>query len=161
MRFADGWGIVTPTSDHDFAGMCKALGVSGHDDPRVATIAERIKHRDVLEPIMDMCYAMAANMTMDEATRRFEVERVPFSMIVAPSELPSDPHAVAMGLFEEFDHHVVGRTRLPRHPVLFAGTPAGLGGSSPALGEHTDDVLGELGLDAGRIADLRASGVVA
>ena len=41
MRFADGWGIVTPTSDHDFAGMCQALDVDGYDDPRVATIGER------------------------------------------------------------------------------------------------------------------------
>ena len=38
MRFVDGWGIVTPTSDADFAGMCRSLGVDGWDDPRVATI---------------------------------------------------------------------------------------------------------------------------
>ena len=36
-RFADAWGIVTPTSDHDFVGMCRALGVEGYDDPRIAT----------------------------------------------------------------------------------------------------------------------------
>ena len=42
LRFTDGWGIVTPTSDHDFAGMCRALGVDGYDDPRVATIGERM-----------------------------------------------------------------------------------------------------------------------
>ena len=37
LQFTDGWGICTPTSDSDFAGMCVALGVDGHDDPRVAT----------------------------------------------------------------------------------------------------------------------------
>lgn len=161
MRFADGWGIVTPTSDHDFAGMCRALGVPGYDDPRVATIAERIAHRDVLEPIMDMCYASAAGLTMADATRRFDAERVPFSMILAPDELPHDPHAVAMGLFEERDHHVVGRTRLPRHPAQFGATPARLGGPSPALGQHTDELLAELGLDPERVAALRAANVVA
>ena len=60
MRFLDGWGIAVPTTDADFAGMCKALGVEGFDDPRVATVSERRKNRDVLEPILDMCYAMAA-----------------------------------------------------------------------------------------------------
>ncbi|MCU1380243.1 MAG: formyl-CoA transferase [Acidimicrobiales bacterium] len=160
MRFTDGWGIVTPTSDHDFSGMCKALGAEGYDDPRIATIAERIKHRDVLSPVMDMCYAMAANMSMAEATKRFEAERVPFAMILTPEELTQDPHAVAIGLFEEADHHVVGRTRMPRHPARFGGTPAKLGGASPALGEHTDEVLAELGL-ADKVADLRAAGVVA
>ena len=159
MRFADGWGIVTPTSDHDFAGMCRALGVEGFDDPRVATIAERVKHRDVLEPIIDMCYARAANLTMAEATARLEAERVPFAMILDADELTRDEHAVAMGLFEDRAHPVVGRTRLPRHPIRFGGTPSALGGPSPALGEHTDEILREVGL-GDRIAALRASKVV-
>jgi crotonobetainyl-CoA:carnitine CoA-transferase CaiB-like acyl-CoA transferase len=159
-RFTDGWGIVTPTSDGDFAGMCRALDVQGWDDPRVATIAERIKHRDVLEPIMDMCYAKAANLSMAEATQRFEAEHVPFAMILTPDELTRDPHAIAMGLFEEQDHPIVGKARLPRHPTLFGGTPAALRGGSPALGEHTDDILHELGM-ADRIDTLRSDGVVA
>ncbi len=160
IRFTDGWGIVTPTSDHDFAGMCRALGATGFDDPRVATIAERIRHRDVLEPILDMCYARAANLSMAEASARLEAERVPFAMILSAEELPEDPHAQAMGLFVEADHDIVGRTRLPRHPTNFSATPATLRGSSPALGQHTDELLAELGL-AGSIADLRERGVVA
>jgi crotonobetainyl-CoA:carnitine CoA-transferase CaiB-like acyl-CoA transferase len=159
-RFEDGWGICTPTSDHDFAGLCRALEVEGYDDPRVATVAERIKHRDVLEPIMDMCYAKAANLTMAEVTKRFEAERVPFAMILTPEQLTEDEHAKAIGLFVEADHHVVGRTRIPRHPILFGGTPAALTGDSPALGQHTDEVLAELGL-GDRIASLREAGVVA
>jgi len=159
-RFADGWGIVTPTSDADFAGMCRALDVAGWDDPRVATIAERIRNRDVLEPIMDLCYAHAANLTMQEATRRLEAERVPFAMILTPDQLTRDPHAVAIGLFELQDHPVVGRARLPRHPIRFGATPARLCSGSPALGQHTDEILREIGLGA-RVAELRAAGIVA
>ena len=160
MRFADGWGIVTPTSDHDFAGMCKALDVDGYDDPRIATSAERNTNRDLLEPIMDMCYAHAANLTMAEATRRFDQERVPFAMILSPDELTRDPHAQAMGLFVEAQHDVVGPTRLPRHPAQFAATPATLTGDSPTLGQHSDEILTELGMSES-ISDFRQRGIVA
>jgi hypothetical protein len=160
MRFADGWGIVVPTTDADFAGMCKALDVPGWDDPRVRTVAERRKNRDVLEPIMDMCYAMASNFTQVEVIERFERERVAFAMVLSAAEMVDDPHAVAIDMFEEFDHPVVGRARLPRHPTNFHGTPANLAGGAPALGQHTDEVLTELGL-GDRIDALRAGGVVA
>ena len=160
MRFLDGWGIVVPTTDADFAGMCKALDVPGWDDPRVKTVGERRKNRDVLEPIMDMCYAMAANLTQADAIERFERERVAFAMVLSAAEMVDDPHAIAIGMFEEFDHPVVGRARLPRHPTQFHATPASLGFGAPALGQHTDDVLEELGLGA-QIERLRAAGVVA
>lgn len=160
MRFLDGWGIVVPTTDADFAGMCKALDVPGWDDPRVKTVGERRKNRDVLEPIMDMCYAMAANLTQADAIERFERERVAFAMVLSAAEMVDDPHAIAIGMFEEFDHPVVGRARLPRHPTQFHATPASLGFGAPALGQHTDEVLDELGLGA-QIERLRTAGVVA
>ena len=160
MRFLDGWGIVVPTTDADFAGMCKSLDVEGWDDPRIKTVGERRKNRDVLEPIMDMCYAMAANLTQAEATERFIRERVAFAMVLTAAEMVDDPHAVAIGMFEEFDHPVVGRARLPRHPTQFHETPASLAGGAPALGQHTDEILTELGLSE-RIASLRDAAIVA
>jgi crotonobetainyl-CoA:carnitine CoA-transferase CaiB-like acyl-CoA transferase len=160
VRFSDGWGIVTPTSVADFTGMCKALGVEGWDDPRLATIEDRNKNRDVSAALVDLCYARAADMTMAEATSRFEAQRVPFAMVLSADDLTRDPHAIAVGLFEERDHHVVGRIRFPRHPTQFRGTPVRATDASPALGEHTDEILTELGMHD-RIADLRGSGVVA
>ena len=72
---------------------------------------------------------------------------------------PTHAHAVAVGLFELQEHHVVGPVRMPRHPARFGATPATLTDGSPALGQHTDEILAELGL-ADRVADLRAAGVV-
>ena len=70
MRFSDGWGIVTPTSDADFAGMCKALGVDGYDDPRVATIgAARAAPRRRSSRSWTCATPHAANLTQAEADR--------------------------------------------------------------------------------------------
>jgi crotonobetainyl-CoA:carnitine CoA-transferase CaiB-like acyl-CoA transferase len=160
IRYRDGWGIVTPTSDADFAGMCKAFGVGGYDDPRVATISERRKHRELIGEFMDRCRAAALDMAIDEAMKRLEVERVPCGVVLSAAELASDPHAQAIGLLEESVHPVAGRLRQPRHPVKFGPTRPALGGPAPALGERTSDLLAEIGL-AAQVEALRTAGVVA
>ena len=158
-RFTDGWGIVTPTSDADFSGMCRALGVDGYDDPLVATIVERTRHPNETRAVMNRCYDAAAALTTAEAIRRLEGQRVPCGVVLSPAELVDDPHARAIGLFEDSDDPVVGRVRRPRHPTRFARTVADLAGPAPALGQHTDDVLRELGM-GDRLEGLRADGIV-
>jgi crotonobetainyl-CoA:carnitine CoA-transferase CaiB-like acyl-CoA transferase len=159
-RFTDGWGIVTPTSDADFSGMCRAFGVDGYDDPLVATIVERSRHPEETRAVMNRCYDAAEILTTAEAIRRLEEQRVPCGVVLSPAELVDDPHARAIGLFEDSDDPVVGRVRRPRHPARFASSVADLAGAAPALGQHTDDVLRELGMGE-RLERLRADGIVA
>jgi crotonobetainyl-CoA:carnitine CoA-transferase CaiB-like acyl-CoA transferase len=159
-RFIDGWGVVTPISDSDFTGMCRALGASGADDPRLQTADLRNQHRPLMAQVMESCYRGATELTVEQATARFDGADVPYAMIVSPAELPDDPHAVAMGLFVEADDPVVGRTRIPRHPARFDATPAQLAGPAPALGEHTREVLTSLGR-ADQEAELRQAGIIA
>jgi crotonobetainyl-CoA:carnitine CoA-transferase CaiB-like acyl-CoA transferase len=85
---------------------------------------------------------------------------IPNAGKASPAELSADPHAVAIGLLVDSEHPVVGSVRQPRHPARFDGTPAELGVPAPALGQHTDEILTELGR-ADDIARLRESGVVA
>jgi crotonobetainyl-CoA:carnitine CoA-transferase CaiB-like acyl-CoA transferase len=159
-RFTDGFGIATPTSDHDFVGIMRAFGIEGAEDPRVATIGERVQHADMTARMMNQCYEVAATLTTEDAMARLNAQRVPCGVVLSPAELVDDPHAQAIGLFVERSHDIVGRLRLPRHPILFGETPAELGAGAPGLGEHTDEILGEVGW-GDRVADLRARGVVA
>jgi crotonobetainyl-CoA:carnitine CoA-transferase CaiB-like acyl-CoA transferase len=160
LRFTDGWGIATPTSDADFAGMCKAFGVDGYDDPRVATIAQRVQHRELTGELISRCYDAAAQMTTSAAMAKLEAERVPCGIVLSPAELATDAHARAVGLLRDDEHPIAGRIRQPRHPTRFAATPAELASAAPGLGEHTDEVLGSIGM-AGSVDRLRADGVVA
>lgn len=160
LRFLDGWGVTTPTSDHDFIGMCRALGVAGYNDPQLATPTLRQKNRELMRDIIERCYTAATTLTTDEAMARMEAERIPCGIVRSLADLGDDPHAEAMGLFVDDVHPVVGRIRQPRHPAQFGGTPAALASHAPALGADTDAILAEIGL-ADRVADLRAAGVVA
>jgi crotonobetainyl-CoA:carnitine CoA-transferase CaiB-like acyl-CoA transferase len=159
-HFRDGWGIATPTSDSDFAGLCRAFGVDGYDDPRVATIRERNEHPELTREIMGRCYQAATELSTAAAMARLEAEQVPCGVVLSPAELAADPHARAIGLLVDSEHPIAGRLRQPRHPTQFTRTPAALGGPAPGLGEHTDAILAAVGL-GDRAAELRRDGVVA
>jgi crotonobetainyl-CoA:carnitine CoA-transferase CaiB-like acyl-CoA transferase len=159
-HFRDGWGICTPTSDADFAGMCKAFGVDGYDDPRVATIGQRTQHREMVGELMNRCYDTAATMTTQQAIAALDANKVPCGVVVAPADLAADPHAQAIGLLEDSQHPTAGRLRQPRHPAAFGPERPPLGGPAPMLGEHSTEILQELGVPAARIAALRERNVV-
>ena len=85
MRFVDGWGVVTPISDSDFTGMCRALGAPGADDPRLQTAELSNQHRPLMAEVLEACYTGAADhLTVKQATARFDAEDVPYAMIVSP-----------------------------------------------------------------------------
>jgi crotonobetainyl-CoA:carnitine CoA-transferase CaiB-like acyl-CoA transferase len=159
-RFTDGWAVATPTANADFFGMCRAFGVDGWDDPRLASPSLRQQNIDVSRVLTERCHEAAAGMTTAEGMDRMEAERVPCGVVYNPSELADDAHARAIGLFVDDVHPIAGRIRQPRHPVLFDDTPATVGGPAPSLGADTDAVLTELGF-ADRIPDWRETGVVA
>ena len=73
---------------------------------------------------------------------------IPFMPVMRFEDLPDDPHARAVGLFETVEHPTEGRLRTVRRPVNFSGAPFRLRRHAPALGEHTREVLEEAGLDA-------------
>ena len=159
-RFSDGWGIATPTADKDFLGMCRAFGVQ-HDDPRLQTIAMRSQNREFVAEVMDAVYAVATTLTTEDAIARLEAETVPVRRgAVARRDRRRRARDRGRDVRGSTTIPASGRVRQPRHPAQFARTPAHLAGRAPLLGEHTDEVLAELGFDDARIADLRASGAI-
>jgi crotonobetainyl-CoA:carnitine CoA-transferase CaiB-like acyl-CoA transferase len=159
MRFADGWGVIQPVSPADFAAACRVFGVE-HLADRVTSLADRIKNRSAANEVVDQWHAAAASMTVAEADQRLDAENLPFAMVLTNEQLAADPHAVATGIFEYFEHPVAGPVRIPRHPTRFGHTPSGTKHSAPGLGEHTEEILTWLGLSHESPA-LRERGAIA
>ena len=157
---ADGYVIAAPVSDEDVARICRGVGVDGYDDPSVATILARRQNPQAFQALLRRVYAAVAKMTTAEAIRGMEAEKAPCGAVIGPAQLHEDPQVEALGMLEDSVHPRAGRLRQPRPAARFAATPAQTGGPAPTLGQHTDEILAELGL-AARTAALRAAGVVA
>jgi len=156
----DGFVIAAPVSDEDVARICRGVGVDGYDDPLVATITARRANPEAFQALLRRVYAAVGSMTTADAIRGMEAEKAPCGSVLGTADLHEDPQVVALGMLEDSTHPAAGRLRQPRPAARFAATPARTGAPAPTLGQHTDEILAELGM-ADRIVSLRAAGVVA
>jgi formyl-CoA transferase len=90
----------------------------------------------------------------------FDAADIPCGPINDYAQVFADPQVTARGMVLETDHPVLGRLRTLGSPIRMSGTPADAGRRAPLLGEHTDEVLTELGLSADEIAALKISGAI-
>ena len=128
------------------------------DDPRFATNPQRVSHRDELLPLVA---AAMASRTSAQWMERLDAAAVPVGPIQTVDEVVTDPQVLARGMVGEVQHPTAGTLRTIGCPVRLTATPPQVRTAPPTLGQHTDEVLAELGLDRARIDDLRARGSVA
>jgi len=103
----------------------------------------------------------AAARTKEQLYRDGQGRRIPICPIQTPSDLVGDRQLAHRGFFVPLQHPASGRTlTVPGAPYALSQTPWRLAGSAPRLGEHTAQVLGELGIAAGEMAALLQSGAI-
>ncbi len=158
-RTKDGWVQVVIMNPDQYARFCKVLGDDGlATDPTFATNESRLAHHDELKARIERALAGA---TTAEWIAQLEAAQIAVGPIYEFDEVFEDPQVKHLGLVAEIEQPGHGLARMLGFPVRASATPASIRRPAPLLGEHTAEVLGELGLPRAEIDRLAAAGVVA
>lgn len=128
------------------------------EDPRFLTNSDRGANVDALEALIEAEFAGEDTKTW---LARCDTAGVPAGPINSFSQALTDPHYVERGIVQEFEHPKAGTVKTLGFASKFSSTPQQIRRPSPLLGQHTDEVLADLGLDSERVDALRTRGVVA
>jgi crotonobetainyl-CoA:carnitine CoA-transferase CaiB-like acyl-CoA transferase len=152
------WFFVACGNQSFWAKLCIALGMQEFtDDPRFASWLLRIQNSEALLPIIEKRFGEKPRAEWLEILAAHDIPSAPVMTI---QQFMDDPGVQAQDMMHEYDHPDVGRLRVMGQPLAFAGTPTRDPGPPPTLGQHTDEVLREIGYDAAAVNELRARKVV-
>ncbi|WP_454644624.1 CaiB/BaiF CoA transferase family protein [Bradyrhizobium liaoningense] len=155
---SDGPIMIGVANDNLWRKFCAVAGLTAIvDEPKFRTNADRVKHRaETLRHVQ----AVIATKTVEYWNVALNEVGIPCSPINTLAQLLDHPHTKADELIMQYDHPAAGPLNCVGHPVTFVGEERSAGLPPPMLGQHTDDVLRELGLSAASIAELRREEVV-
>ncbi len=155
---ADGIIAVAVGSERQWTRLCDALGTPElAADPRFVTNGDRVEHRDALIPLLA---ARFATDTSAAWLARLDDAEVPVGPLLDALEAFASPQARAVEARVPMTHPALGSVDQVRSPFDFAATPTSIRTPPPLLGEHSSEILAELGYDAAAIEALRVEGVV-
>jgi crotonobetainyl-CoA:carnitine CoA-transferase CaiB-like acyl-CoA transferase len=151
---ADGYITAAALTDRQWAGLARALErPEWLEDERFKTPALRQKNIDAR---LQLTQEALITRPTAEWLNRLTPVGVPCAPVLTRNEVIRHPQVQEMGIVVETEHPVAGPLRQARAAARFSRTPAGIRFGGPALGEHTEEVLAELGYSAAEIAALRA-----
>ena len=158
-RASDGYFTVG-AANNKLWGLFADLLQLGHlkEDARFAKPAGRVAHRAALEQLIE---EVTGTQTRAHWLAKLEAAGIPAGPIYSVPEALADPQAQARGMTQEYEHPQAGRVKTLGNPVKLSRTPAALRRPPPALGEHTEAILREIGYEPSQIETLKKKAVIA
>ncbi len=155
----DGWIVVSAVGNDMFARWARLVGREDFiGNPRFAGDQLRADNRDAITEAMN---AWLATRTTEQAIAELEQARVPAGPVLDLQQVLDDPQVKARELLKYVEHPGAAKpVPLADTAVRLSATPGGIRTRAAALGEHTDEVLREIGYSDAEIADLRGRQVV-
>jgi crotonobetainyl-CoA:carnitine CoA-transferase CaiB-like acyl-CoA transferase len=155
---ADGHLILAVGNDGQFVKFCEVAGCQelAHDK-RFVRNADRVRHRDLLIPLLAQ---RMRTRSKQQWLNALEAAKVPCGPINDLAEVFADPQVRARAMAVPVPHPLSDSLRLVASPIKLSATPVQVSRAPPLLGQHTDEVLAGLGLDATERALLRQRGIV-
>lgn len=154
----DGYVVIAVPSGNLWPEFCAAIDREDLiEDPRFATNPDRVENRETLEPLLE---EEIATYGTDEVVETMRENGVPATPIHEMDDVFEHPQVLARGMRTSVDHPsgtTIGMAGIPMH---FSETGAVVRRHPPAVGEHTDEILAELGRSAEEIDRLREEDVV-
>ena len=142
---ADGWMTAGAVSDSEWHGLTRALDrPEWLEDERFKTAGGRVAYA---KERLDQTASVLKSSTTAEWLERLDAEQVPCAPILPLSEVIRHPQIESNELIFESDHPVAGRIRQPRAAARFDRTPTTLARPAPTHGQHTEEILKELGIE--------------
>ena len=155
---ADGQIAANWVNFEQYKGACEALGRPElAEDPRFASRDARLQNAPAQRSEFA---AILQNFSTADALSALEDADVPCARVLSRQEIFDDPQVLHNDIIVSELHPVAGPIRTVKSPVRFRGTPAGLHRHAPSKGEHTDEILGELGFSQNQIQDLHTQNIV-
>ena len=150
--------IIVIVSDREFAGLCKVLDIEHlATDSAFLTHEKRAENSDTLYHILEGIFATKPR---DEWMRLLEEADLPAAPILRPADVFYHPQMLENELIIEVDEPRAGKVRMMGIPVKISGAPAEVRTLAPDLGQHTDEVLIEIGYTKTQIGQLRQKGII-
>ena len=147
-----------PQSDRYWPNLCKALGREDLEtDPRFNTRENRQQNNRLLISILD---DVICKKTITELKDRFTEAGLVWDLAQSLTEVANDPDVVGNEYIVEYDHPRRGRIKGIASPIKFSRTPAKIRSAAPELGQHTEEILVDLGYTWAKIEELKDKKVI-